>query len=93
MRSRPGSSAVVVNLLGPLLLSSSSYSIPAFSRQYGRSCRTRHLDFPKLNDFGKAFKETELGPLAHKPGSCWPGMGLPRGGQFCLSPNCFKEKS
>src|SRR5260370_11452204 len=34
------------------------YAIPAFSRQYGTSCSTCHVDFPKLNDFGKAFKDT-----------------------------------
>jgi hypothetical protein len=34
-----------------------SYAIPAFSRQYGTSCSTCHIDFPKLNDFGKAFKD------------------------------------
>jgi len=39
------------------LLTSSSYAIPAFSRQYGTSCSTCHVDFPKLNDFGKAFKD------------------------------------
>jgi len=38
-------------------LSTKSYAIPAFSRQYGTSCTTCHLDFPKLNDFGKAFKD------------------------------------
>jgi hypothetical protein len=32
-------------------------AIPAFSRLYGTSCSTCHLDFPKLNDFGKAFKD------------------------------------
>ncbi len=32
-------------------------AIPPFSRQYGTSCSTCHLDFPKLNDFGKAFKD------------------------------------
>src|SRR5271165_2253741 len=35
----------------------SSYAIPPFSRQYGTSCTTCHLHFPKLNDFGKAFKD------------------------------------
>jgi hypothetical protein len=40
-----------------LLLGGSSYAIPAFSRQYGTSCATCHVDFPKLNDFGKAFKD------------------------------------
>src|ERR1700694_2096731 len=32
-------------------------AIPAFSRQYGTSCTTCHSDFPKLNDFGKGFKD------------------------------------
>ena len=32
-------------------------AIPAFSRRYGTSCTTCHVDFPKLNDFGKAFKD------------------------------------
>ena len=34
-----------------------SHAIPPFSRMYGTSCTTCHLDFPKLNDFGKAFKD------------------------------------
>jgi len=38
-------------------VASPSYGIPAFSRQYGTSCSTCHVDFPKLNDFGKAFKD------------------------------------
>src|ERR1700722_15626685 len=36
---------------------SSAYAIPVFARQYGTSCATCHVDFPKLNDFGKAFKD------------------------------------
>ncbi len=36
---------------------SESYAIPAFARMYGTSCSTCHIDFPKLNDFGKAFKD------------------------------------
>ena len=32
-------------------------AIPAFARQYNTSCATCHSDFPKLNDFGKAFKD------------------------------------
>jgi hypothetical protein len=35
----------------------SAHAIPAFARQYGTSCATCHVDFPKLNDFGKAFKD------------------------------------
>src|SRR5579859_6328835 len=44
-------------ILTVVLLTGSSYAIPAFSRQYGTSCTTCHIDFPKLNDFGKAFKD------------------------------------
>lgn len=40
-----------------LSLSKSSVAIPAFARMYGTSCSTCHIDFPKLNDFGKAFKD------------------------------------
>ena len=57
MRSRPGIYTVISCLFILILLSSGSYAIPAFSRQYGTSCSTCHLDFPKLNDFGKAFKD------------------------------------
>lgn len=39
-----------------VVLTTPSYGIPWFSRQYGTSCSTCHIDFPKLNDFGKAFK-------------------------------------
>jgi hypothetical protein len=39
------------------LVAPNGYSIPAFSRQYQTSCATCHIDFPKLNDFGKAFKD------------------------------------
>jgi len=48
---------VFSQLLLALFASSHSYAIPAFSRQYGTSCSTCHVDFPKLNDFGKAFKD------------------------------------
>src|SRR5215469_1752133 len=34
-----------------------SHAIPAFARMYGTSCSTCHIDFPKLNDFGKAFRD------------------------------------
>ncbi len=39
------------------LIAPKAFAIPAFSRQYQTSCSTCHLDFPKLNDFGKAFKD------------------------------------
>ncbi len=42
-----------------LIVISSQFAsaIPAFSRQYQTSCATCHSNFPKLNDFGKAFKD------------------------------------
>ena len=40
-----------------ILSAHKSFAIPAFSRMYGTSCSTCHIDFPKLNDFGKAFKD------------------------------------
>src|SRR5271167_2292635 len=40
-----------------VLSAGKSLAIPAFSRMYGTSCSTCHIDFPKLNDFGKAFKD------------------------------------
>ena len=44
-------------LLFFLTFPSVSHAIPAFARQYQTSCATCHSDFPKLNDFGKAFKD------------------------------------
>jgi len=49
--------SLVAVLTGLVLSPSYSYAIPAFSRMYGTSCSTCHIDFPKLNDFGKAFKD------------------------------------
>src|ERR1700688_2829953 len=51
--------AVLLMFFGGVLVgvTTSSYAIPAFSRQYGTPCATCHIDFPKLNDFGKAFKD------------------------------------
>ena len=45
-------SALVVCAMVP-----SASAIPPFARQYGTSCSTCHIDYPKLNDFGKAFKD------------------------------------
>ncbi len=52
--------AVVLSVAAVLVVLSlppSTNAIPAFSRKYGTSCTTCHVDFPKLNDFGKAFKD------------------------------------
>jgi hypothetical protein len=51
----PGSVLIIPLCL--VFVSTKTYAIPAFSRQYQTSCTTCHLDFPKLNDFGKAFKD------------------------------------
>jgi hypothetical protein len=40
-----------------LLVTQKSEAIPPFARKYHTSCTTCHIDFPKLNDFGKAFKD------------------------------------
>jgi len=50
-------SLIFVPVLTSLSLQPSANAIPAFSRRYGTSCTTCHSDFPKLNDFGKAFKD------------------------------------
>ena len=49
--------AVVALPVWLLLVTRSGNAIPAFARQYGTSCQTCHSVFPKLNDFGKAFKD------------------------------------
>ena len=51
----PGAAAGAVILI--VFTSSKSYAIPPFARKYQTSCQTCHLDFPKLTDFGKAFKD------------------------------------
>lgn len=48
---------LIAQLVLMCILSNTSHAIPAFARMYGTSCSTCHLDFPKLNDFGKAFKD------------------------------------
>ncbi len=50
-------SACSILLLAVFFTQQNAGAIPAFSRQYGTSCMTCHVDFPKLNDFGKAFKD------------------------------------
>ena len=46
-----------VGIVAYLCMPCVAHAIPAFARQYGTSCSTCHIDFPKLNDFGKAFKD------------------------------------
>ena len=49
--------ALVTLALCAFVLMQKGNAIPAFSRQFATSCMTCHIDFPKLNDFGKAFKD------------------------------------
>ncbi|HEV2202704.1 MAG TPA: hypothetical protein VGR73_23035 [Bryobacteraceae bacterium] len=49
--------ALAIAALALFVIPGESPAIPAFSRQYATSCMTCHIDFPKLNDFGKAFKD------------------------------------
>src|ERR1700751_180194 len=60
MLKHRGLLVVVFSVLVVVAFSETSQAIPAFSRQYGTSCSTCHIDFPKLNDFGKAFKDAGL---------------------------------
>jgi plastocyanin len=50
----------VLLLAAFFLMAPKARAIPAFSRQYQTSCSTYDTDFPKLNDFGKAFKDAVL---------------------------------
>lgn len=47
-----------VGLTAALLLAapSSAWAVPAFARQYGTSCQTCHVAFPKNTPFGEAFR-------------------------------------
>src|SRR5215469_1111194 len=56
MRLKGGVFCIFLFLL-LLFCPAASHAIPAFARQYQTSCTTCHSDFPKLNDFGKAFKD------------------------------------
>jgi hypothetical protein len=49
--------AVGIVVWASLASAPESSAIPAFARKYQTSCTTCHMDFPKLNDFGKAFKD------------------------------------
>jgi hypothetical protein len=54
---RPIPLAALGLALAPALFSASrAEAIPAFARKYGTSCSTCHVAFPKLNDFGEAFR-------------------------------------
>ena len=51
------SGTLCIFLLLILFLPATSHAIPAFARMYKTSCSTCHVNFPELNDFGKAFKD------------------------------------
>jgi hypothetical protein len=43
-------------LASVVLTSTNAVAIPAWARKYGTSCSTCHAPYPKLNHFGKAFR-------------------------------------
>jgi hypothetical protein len=55
--SKINGSMLCIFLLLVLLFPATSHAIPAFARMYQTSCSTCHVNFPELNDFGKAFKD------------------------------------
>ena len=59
MKRNRRSDSFVLAVLGLfiLLTATKASAIPAFARLYGTSCATCHNPFPKLNDFGRAFKD------------------------------------
>src|SRR5450759_4014067 len=46
----------IILLTGLSLIVQETQAIPSFARKYKTSCSTCHYAFPKLNGFGKAFK-------------------------------------
>ena len=61
MRKQPAAIMIVVVfallLTVALVTPPQANGIPAFARKYQTSCTTCHVNFPQLNDFGKAFKD------------------------------------
>lgn len=51
---------LVVIAMGVVMLTlvgtAESWAVPAFARKYGTSCQTCHIAYPKLNNFGHAFR-------------------------------------
>lgn len=43
-------------LLAAFVTPASAWAVPAFARQYGTSCQTCHVAFPKNTPFGEAFR-------------------------------------
>jgi hypothetical protein len=51
---------VVSILLFGFFVARDSQAVPTFARKYKTSCSTCHYAFPRLNNFGKAFKNNGL---------------------------------
>ena len=56
MKSPSSFVLTIILLMGLSLLVRETQAIPSFARKYKTSCSTCHYAFPKLNGFGKAFK-------------------------------------
>jgi hypothetical protein len=56
MRARGSGLLGVVSLWVFIFVASEAWAIPSWARKYGTSCSTCHVAYPKLNYFGKAFR-------------------------------------
>ena len=56
MKSTSSFAFSILLLAGLSLIAGETQAIPSFARKYKTSCTTCHYAFPKLNGFGKAFK-------------------------------------
>lgn len=75
-RSRTGLLAVVAAAI--FWTPPTADAFPAFARKYGVACTTCHESWPKLNDFGRAFRDrgyrmgTGMDDPTDKPPAYWP---------------------
>ncbi len=58
-------SALVAAFAFGILMASKSEAVPTFARKYQTSCSTCHYAFPRLNSFGRAFRNNGF----HYPGN------------------------
>ncbi len=66
---RPVFWALAVLLISNLFFASRALAVPAFARKYNVPCTLCHTPFPKLNDFGNAFRDNgyQMGSDADDP--------------------------
>lgn len=70
---------------GSVLLSPDAYAMPGFARKYDSPCSSCHVAFPKLNEFGIAFKQRGYRMADEGPGEpVWKLPGIPVGGMAAV---------